>query len=138
MGAADFVNGSTGSVYGPRGDRPSKETDFPCPDTEYGRARMAQEQMIENLAREAGGSRVIHLRYFYGVRMGGGVVQTMAKDMMDGIALGDTPDKLLQIIGVSDLVRCTLNAPQFAAMPAEVVNVCHPEVWSMKELAERV
>jgi len=139
-GSADIINGSSGEVYGPREDRPSTESDPIVPKSEYAMAVASQEQMVNTIAAQVGGTRVMHLRFFYGVRMGGGLVQSIARKLLDGMALGDTPQKRLQIVGLADMVRCTLLAPEFAS-PATapcVVNICHPTVWTFESLANQV
>jgi nucleoside-diphosphate-sugar epimerase len=135
-GTADFLNGSTGGVYGPH-LHPRSEND-PCkPDTDYGRARLAQERLLTLLCVKYG-SRIAHLRYYYSNSQRSGVIRDLAEAILAGESLGDSPDERLQVIGREDFIRCTLEAEGRLAKEPLIVNVCHPRVWSKRQLAERI
>jgi len=136
-GTADVINGSTGSVYGPRADRPSREDDLPRPDSHYALARFAQEQLIGFLCDEAG-SKCAQLRYFIGNSPSSGVLPRMARSIAAGESLGPDPDRRLQVIAIEDFARCTLAVADKLTPEPFCCNVCHPQVWTMRELAERL
>lgn len=136
-GNADIVNGSTISLYGPRTDRPSRESDFPAPDTQYGLSRLAQERLFDFLCDRAG-SRVVHLRYARSNRPDFGVIRRYADTILRGDSLGALPDQRLQVIGLQDFVRCTAEAAERIDRVPRHVHVVHPRVWTQRELADRL
>jgi nucleoside-diphosphate-sugar epimerase len=136
-GRADIVNGSTISLYGPRVDRPSRESDLPAPDTQYGLARLAQEKMIDYFAASRG-SRAVHLRYARSNTPKFGVIRHMADAIGRGDSLGADPDQRTQVIGLDDFVRCTADAAdRIDDMPPHI-NIVHPHIWRQRELADRI
>ncbi len=136
-GEADFVNGSTGSLYGPRGDRPSLETDWPEPRGQYSLARLAQEKLFNFFCKESG-SKVAHLRYFHSNSPESGILRRIADTILAEKSLGKFPDMQVQAIGIKDFVRCTFDARNKLGKTPFVCNVCHPKIWSYRELAERL
>jgi len=136
-GTATLVNGSTGSLYGPRGDRPSRETDRPRPADEYGLARFAGERLIDFLAAPHR-RPVIHLRTYHAHTGAQGLARRVADAVLAGRGLGPHPDERVQLIGLGDVVRMTAAAVGEAAFPPRVVNLCHGRCWRMAELAERL
>jgi nucleoside-diphosphate-sugar epimerase len=141
-GTADIINGSTGSLYGPRADRPSHEDDPPRPapgraDTEYALARLAQERLIDFLCAEAG-SRCFHLRYYRSNTERGGALRAIAESVLAGRSLGDRPDERIQVIALADFVRCTVRAVDHLGPKPQRVNVVHPRIWTLRGLAERL
>ena len=135
-GRADVINGCTGNVYGTGPDAKS-EADPPRPNDEYGLARLAQEHLISFLCDRAG-SKAIHLRYYHSNRPGFGRIHAIAKAVLAAESLGDQPDRRLQVIGLEDFVRCTVLAAERIDGLPRAVNVCHPRVWTLRELAERI
>lgn len=141
-GATAIVNGSTGSVYGPRADRPSNEMDPPRPrpgrpDTEYALSRLAQERLINFLCADTK-SRVIHLRYFRANSPTSGTIQKMARSILHERSLGSRPEECIQVISLDDCVRCTVQAVDHLRSPRQAVNVVHPRVWTVRELADHI
>jgi len=139
---ADVINGSTVSLYGPRTDRPSCESDPPRPtpgrdDVEYSLARAAQERLIDFLC-DGTRSRVCHLRYCRSNDETSGAFRRMADCVLAGRSLGDAPDERTQLIGLTDFVRCTLLAAEAKANIPPIVNVCHPRAWTMRSLAQHI
>ncbi|GEM_PF-1139346 len=135
-GYADIVNGCSGNVYGTHPE-PRKEEDLQRPNDEYGLARFAQEKLIDFLCDEAG-SRVVHLRYYHANGPEGGLIRRMAEAIRDGRSLGGGPDERVQVIAMHDFVRCTLLAASRLDRMPRAVNVCHPRLWTRRELAERI
>jgi nucleoside-diphosphate-sugar epimerase len=136
-GKADIINGSTVSLYGPRGDRQPRETDPPRPHDDYALSRIAQEWLVNSLC-ERNGKRVVHLRYCHSNTVESGFIRRTAELVRDGISLGGTPDQRVQVISLGDFVRCTVAAIiERGRMPREV-NIVHPRVWTHRELAEQL
>jgi len=139
-GTAHIVNGSTISLYGPRADRPSRETDAPAPQGQYSLSRLAQEHLIDLLCKTAG-SRAIHLRYARSNTVNFGVIRRMAELIRDARSLGNDPDQHTQVIGLDDFVRCTVSAIERIVTDEKLpqaVHVAHPRVWRQRELADRI
>lgn len=135
-----IVNGSTISLYGCRVDRPSRETDLPAPDNQYGLSRLTQEKLI-NFLCEQHGSRSCHLRYAHANAPNCGAIRRIAQTIAAGDNLGSAPDQRMQVIGLSDFVRCTGEAAMRIGaddtLPREV-HVVHPRIWRKRELAEHL
>ncbi len=136
-GQADIVNGSTISLYGPRADRPSHETDAPTPTDQYGLSRLAQERMLNFLCDQSG-SRVTHLRYARSNTVQFGTVRRMADTILTGESQGRYPDQRIQVIGLDDFVRCTVEAAERIDQMPRAVHVVHPTIWTLRGLAERL
>ncbi len=136
-GQAGIVNGSTISLYGARGDRPSVESDSPRPDTDYGLSRIAQELLMDFLCRQAGG-RAVHLRYCRSNSATAGVVRHCAQQLLAGNSLGANPDECVQVIALEDFVRCTADAGERLEQMPPAVHVVHPRIWTVRELARRI
>jgi len=136
-GKADIVNGSTITLYGPRGDRPSIETDSPRPHNDYAIARHAQELLIDFLCHEAG-SRAVHLRYCRSNTANFGVIRHAADAVLAGRSLGTNPDEHTQVISLDDFVRCTVQAALHIDDMPGAVNIVHPTIWTNRSLAQEL
>jgi len=136
QGQADFVNGSTCSLYGLQSDPPCHEQTMPRPRDDYSLARMAQEKLIDFKCMQSG-SGAVHLRYAHANTEDSGVIRRVADSILAGESLGQ-PEAEIQVIGMEDFVRCTLDAVPKVANPPIAINICHPHVWTMRELAERI
>ncbi len=135
-GEADIVNGSTMSVYG-RSPVPRSES-TPCrPDRDYGRSRYAIEKLIDYFLYHFD-KRGIHIRYAHANSARHGVIRHMAESILAGRSLGPNPDQKIQVIGYEDFVRVTLGAVEYLDNPANLVNCCHPEVFTKRDLAEAI
>ena len=137
-GRADIIHGSTGSVYGEYKQHRSNESDEMKPQSEYASAKTAQEQLIDTVAATVSNSRVLHLRFFNSESVERGVLRNMAESILRGESLGQLPDQQIQLIAQADAVRCTLEAAELVADEPIVVNICHPKVWTMEELAQHI
>lgn len=134
-GNADVINGSTVSLYGPRGDRQPRETDPPRPHDDYALSRFAQEWLINTMCEQSG-RRAVHLRYCHSNSVDYGFIRRTAELVRDAQSLGNSPDQFVQMISLDDFVRCTVIATvERERMPREV-NIVHPRVWTHRELAE--
>jgi len=131
-----LINGSSGNVYGSHPD-PRSERDALIPDTEYGRARMAQELLLQFLATQAE-TRCVNLRYYHSNAPDRGVLRKLADTILKGESLGDAPDQRIQVIGLDDFVRYTVLATESADRIPEAINICHPTIWTMRGLANRL
>ena len=135
-GLADFVNGSTAGLYDPAAETPQKETDLPRPVGEYALSRFAQEKLIDFFCAEHG-SRAVHLRYAHANAEDAGVILHLARKILKGESVGSGEDRI-QVIGMEDFVRCTAAAADLVSNPPRVINICHPRVWTMRELGQRI
>jgi len=133
---AFVIHGSTPAVYG-RHPEPRSEQDACVPVTEYGRVRMAQEHLLNFLAAQAE-TRCVNLRYYYANSLEGGILLDMAEKILCGESLGNQPDMRLQVIGLEDVARYTVLAAEKADRLPEAINVCHPTIWTMRTLAQRL
>lgn len=136
-GRALIVNGATGSVYAAGDLPPQRETDLPQPKGEYALARFAQEAFLNHVCSERR-SPAIHLRRFHANDEARGWIPRIARKIAAGESLGPTPDARLQVIAVEDVVRYTVEAVEYATVPPNVVNICHPTIWTLRELAEAI
>jgi nucleoside-diphosphate-sugar epimerase len=141
-GVAHIVNGSTISLYGASAEHMPCEADAPRPDTDYGLARIAQEKLFDFLCAQAGHSRVCHLRYCRSNTPQFGTIRRFADMVLAGRSLGRNPDERTQVIALADFLRCTLLAGEWITDAPErlpgAVNIVHPRVWTVRELAERL
>lgn len=136
-GVADIINGSSGIVYG-TSIEPFSEDDRLRPNSEYGLARFAQERLIDFLCDRTA-SRVIHLRYFFGNTPDSGQLYRAARAIRDGRELEGLPEQKIQVIALEDFVRCTLRSAELLERAdSQAINICHPEVFRRRELAERI
>jgi nucleoside-diphosphate-sugar epimerase len=133
--SAHIVNGCSGNVYG-TGPQLRSESVPPRPDDEYGLARFAQERLLNYLARR-GGRRAVHLRYYHSNAPDSGMIRRVAESVRRGESLGPAPDQRIQLIGRGDFVRCTVEAGRRVEEVPEEINICHPRVWTFRELADR-
>ncbi|MEX0887338.1 MAG: NAD(P)-dependent oxidoreductase [Phycisphaeraceae bacterium] len=135
-GQADIINGCSGNVYGTHPE-PRAETDPQRPDDEYGLARFAQEKLLDFLCDQRG-SGLVHLRYYHANTPESGLVRRLAETIKAGDSLGPNPDERVQVIAMEDFIRCTLAAGERRDALPRAVNVCHPRLWTLRELAERL
>jgi len=136
-GRALLVNGASGEVYAQGDLPPQRETDLPEPKGAEALACFTREAFLSHVCAERR-TPAIHLRYFHANDETHGLVPGMARAIAAGRSLGGTPEARVQVIAIEDLVRCTIEGVNEAAVPAKVVNICHPRVWTMRELAETV
>ncbi len=135
-GAAEIVNGSTINVYGDQPGAPDEAA--PCrPTSDYGRCRYAQERLIDYFC-ERGGRAGIHVRYAHANSAATGVIRSMAEAILAARSLGPNPDSGIQVIALEDLVRVTHQAADRADRPPNLVNCCHPHIWTQRALAEAI
>ena len=135
-GVADIVNGCTINVYGAGATAPDEDSPLQ-PDSEYGRSRVAQEQLISYFAHRSG-KGAIHVRYAHSNTAEAGAVRRMAEKVLAGESLGSNPDALTQVISLEDFVRVTKLSADRVSNPPTAVNCCHPCVWTQRELAEAI
>ena len=135
-GVADIVNGCTINVYGAGPEAPSEDSPL-RPDGEYGRSRVAQEQLISYFAHRSG-KGAIHVRYAHSNTAEAGAVRRMAEKVLAGESLGASPDARTQVIALEDFVRVTKLSADRVARPPAAVNCCHPRVWTQRELADTI
>ncbi len=135
-GAADIINGCSGNVYGTHPE-PRAEDDLQRPNDEYGLARFAQEKLLDFLCDERG-SRLVHLRYYHANTPESGQIRRTAELIKAGESLGPNPDERVQVIAMDDFIRCTVAAAERRHEMPRAVNVCHPRLWTRRELAQRI
>ncbi len=136
-GEAHIINGCSGNVYG-TSPEPFSEDARPRPNSEYGLARFAQERLIDFLFDRTS-SRVIHLRYFFGNTPDSGQLYRAACAIRDGRELEGLPEEKIQVIALEDFVRYTLRSAELLERAhSQTINICHPEVFRRRELAERI
>jgi len=131
-----LINGSSGDVYGSHPE-PRSERDPCLPDREYGRSRMAQELLLHFLATQAE-TRCVNLRYYHANTPDAGLMRRVAELVLKGESLGSEPDRRVQVIGLDDLTRYTVLAAESGDRLPEAINICHPTIWTMRGLANRL
>jgi len=135
-GVADVINGSTINVYGDSPE-PAKEENPCSPTSYYGHCRYSQERLIDYFSASTG-KKCINLRYAHVNTASRGVIRRFAKMILAETSLGRNPDAMIQVIALEDIVRMTLEAVDHMANPPVDVNICHPKVWTQRELAEAI
>ncbi len=135
-GIADIVNGCTINVYGNSADQPDEET--PCrPTSIYGQSRAAQEKLIDYFVWQ-GGSKGIHVRYAHANSAKRGMIRRLAETILRSESLGSYPDSRVQVISLEDFVHVTIASIERMDTPPCVVNCCHPQVWTTRQLAQAI
>jgi len=135
-GAADVVNGCTINVYG-EGAEPFTEQ-MPCtPSAEYGRSRVAQENLINYFCFRSG-SKGVHVRYAHSNTAKQGQIRKFAETILAGKSLGPNPAQKIQLIALEDFVNVTIKSLEHMACPPATINCCHPRVWTFRELAAEI
>eukprot|EP00744_Colponema_vietnamica_P009759 GILI01013851.1.p1 GENE.GILI01013851.1~~GILI01013851.1.p1 ORF type:complete len:336 (+),score=77.53 GILI01013851.1:128-1135(+) len=138
-GKADLVHGSSIEVYGCSTEPFAEESAATGTDlTELGRVKFALEKMLDYLCKSRG-RRVIHLRYAPVESPQVGNILNIGEQIRSGKNLGPYPDLKLQILSLDDFVRMTRRSVDVVTGPSAdlygAVNICHPQVWTLRELS---
>jgi nucleoside-diphosphate-sugar epimerase len=135
---ARIVALSTGNVYPfsevSRGG--SVETDPLTPLGEYANAAVGRERVFEFYSR-AQGTPVTRLRLFYAVELRYGVLVDIAQKVHRGEAI-DLANGHFNCIWQGDANDMAIRSLSLCASPATVWNLCRPEVFSVREVANRL
>jgi nucleoside-diphosphate-sugar epimerase len=129
---------STGNVY-PFTEvarRGAMEYDPLTPLGEYPNAAVARERIFEFCSRRSG-TRMALLRLFYAVELRYGVLGDIARKVFSGesIALANGS---FNCIWQRDANELALRALALADFPPAVFNLCRPEVFSVRDVANRL
>lgn len=135
---ARIVALSTGNVYPlvPIDSGGSVETDPLTPVGEYSNAAVGRERIFEYCS-ERYGVRVVLFRLFYATELRYGVV----RDIADRIHKGEPvplANGWFNCIWQGDANNMILRAFELTAAPPSVWNLCHPEIFSVRAVAELI
>jgi nucleoside-diphosphate-sugar epimerase len=135
---ARIVALSTGNVYGncevARGG--SMETDALTPIGEYPNSAVGRERVFEFYARR-NGTAVALMRLFYAVELRYGVLVDIAQKVWRGEEI-HLENGSFNCIWQRDANERILRALELAASPASVFNLCQPQIFSVREIAQRL
>ncbi len=135
--AAPFVALSTGNVY-PFADVAgggAVETDPLTPLGEYANAAVARERIFEWCAR-ATGARGAFLRLSYAVELRYGVLVDLARKVHEGEPI-DLGNSHFNCVWQGDANEAVLRAFDLVSHPASAWNLCLPEAFEVRAVAER-
>jgi nucleoside-diphosphate-sugar epimerase len=135
---ARIVALSTGNVYplsvANRGG--SVEEDPLTPQGEYAFSAVARERVFEHFARRHG-TPIALLRLFYAVELRYGVLVDVARSVHRGEPI-DLANGYFNCIWQGDANEMILRAFPLAGSPPSVWNLCRPEVFSVRTIAEQL
>jgi nucleoside-diphosphate-sugar epimerase len=129
---------STGNVY-PMSDLSrggSVETDPLTPLGEYPNAAVARERLFEFYSRRHD-TPIVLLRLFYAVELRYGVLVDIAERVHEGKPV-PLANGYFNCIWQGDANEMILRSFPFAASPPAVWNLCRPEIFSVREVANRL
>lgn len=132
---ARIVALSTGNVYAlsevSRGG--SLETDKLSPVGEYANAAVGRERVFEFYS-QAHKTRIALLRLFYAVELRYGVLVDIASKVHNGEAI-ELANGYFNCVWQGDANELALRALGLVNSPASVWNLCRPEIYSVREVA---
>jgi nucleoside-diphosphate-sugar epimerase len=135
---ARIVALSTGNVYPlslvARGG--AEENDPLTPLGEYANAAVARERIFDFHARNAGPS-VALLRLYYAVELRYGVLVDIARKVFEGESI-DLSNGHVTCIWQGDANEMILRSLDLVRMPPRAFNLCRPEVFSVRAIAEKL
>jgi nucleoside-diphosphate-sugar epimerase len=128
---------STGNVYPLTAiaEGGSVETDPLTPLGEYANAAVGRERIFEFYSR-VGRTPVALLRLFYAVELRYGVLADIARKVQAGEPI-DLATGHFNCIWQGDANEMALRALSLAASPPSVWNLCRPEIFSVRAVAQR-
>ncbi len=136
--AARIVALSTGNVYPlsavERGG--ASEDDPLTPLGEYANAAVARERIFDYHARQAGTPLAL-LRLYYAVELRYGVLVDIARKVHQGDAI-DLANGHVTCIWQGDANEMILRSLDLARTPPAVFNLCRPEVFRVRDVAEQL
>ncbi len=134
---ARLVALSTGNVYplSPPENDGSRESDPLTPLGEYANATVARERIFEFYSGLAG-IKIALLRLFYAVELRYGVLVDIARKVQQGEPI-PLANGYFNCIWQGDANEMVLRALALAASPPSVWNLCRPEVYQVRSVAER-
>lgn len=136
--AARTVALSTGNVYplSPVLRGGASEDDPLTPLGEYANAAVARERIFDYHARQAGTPLAL-LRLYYAVELRYGVLVDIARKVHHGEAI-DLANGHVTCIWQGDANEMILRSLDLARTPPAVFNLCRPEVFRVREVAEQL
>lgn len=127
---------STGNVYPPtdRGGGGAIETDSITPVGEYANAAVARERIFE-FHSNANQTPIALLRLFYAVELRYGVLVDIARKIHAGEPV-DLSNGYFNCIWQGDANEMVIRSLSLTASPPSVWNLCRPETFSVRKVAE--
>jgi nucleoside-diphosphate-sugar epimerase len=126
---------STGNVYPlsevSRGG--SVESDVLTPLGEYANAAVGRERVFEFYSQTRK-TRIALLRLFYAVELRYGVLVDIARKVHNGEAI-ELANGYFNCVWQGDANELTLRALELVSSPPSVWNLCRPEIYSVREVA---
>jgi nucleoside-diphosphate-sugar epimerase len=128
---------STGNVYPlrPVSRAGSLETDALTPIGEYANSAIARERIFEYHSHVHGTSMAL-LRLFYAVELRYGILVDIARKVQSGSPI-DLSNGYFNCIWQGDANELCLRSLALATAPPTPLNLCRPEVFSVREVAKR-
>lgn len=135
---AKIVALSTGNVYPLTSvDRGGAiEIDPLTPLGEYPNAAVARERIFEFCSRQHG-TPIVLLRLFYALDLRYGVLVDIAQKVAAGEAI-DITTGFFNCIWQGDANEMILRSLRLATAPPAVFNLCHPQIFSVRQTAEHL
>jgi nucleoside-diphosphate-sugar epimerase len=129
---------STGNVYplSQVSAGGSREMDELTPQGEYANSGVARERIFE-FHSQANGTRLALIRLFYAVELRHGVLQDIARKVYRGDPI-ELANGYFNCIWQGDANDMVIRALALAASPATAWNLCRPEVFSVRAVANRL
>lgn len=134
---ARIVALSTGNVYplSTVSHGGSLENDPLTPTGEYANSAVARERIFEFYSH-AHNTSVALIRLFYAVELRYGVLVDIARKVLDGVPI-DLANGYFNCIWQGDASEMVIRALALAGSPPTAWNLCRPEVFSVRAVANR-
>jgi len=130
-----FLFASSGNVYADSAV-PADESTPPKPPSIYAATRLGGEWMVDYFSRRNSTPAVIQ-RIFYGYHEEFGVPTDIARQVRDGEPI-DLTTEFVNCIWLDDLMDAMIASWRLASVPPKIINLTSPEVYSVREIAERL
>ncbi len=130
-----FLFASSGNVYADSAV-PADESTPPKPPSIYAATRLGGEWMVDYFSRRNSTPAVIQ-RIFYGYHEEFGVPTDIARQVRDGEPI-DLTTEFVNCIWLDDLLDAMIASWRLASVPPKIINLTSPEIYSVREIAERL
>jgi len=126
---------SSGNVY-PDTVKGADESMLPIPASFYALTRWGAEIMTDWYSRRNKTPAVVQ-RIFYAYNREFGVPADIARQIRDGEAISLTTSRV-NVIWLDDLMDQMIRSMEYASVPARIINLTSPQVYDVREIAEKL
>ena len=134
-GSGAIAYASSGNVY-PDTVKGADESTLPIPASFYALTRVGAELMTDWYSRRNRTKAVVQ-RIFYAYNQEFGVPADIARQIRDGERINLSTSKV-NVIWNDDLMLQMIKGMRHAAVPARIINMTSPQVYSVRDIATRL